>query len=263
MSYGFNHYDKKSYKESKKRRKQALVAAETGRILPFDVVKRKIILIVFSAVVLISIIVGCIAFAVYFSNNAYSDKNEVYTKDNTELLRIVNKSNVLPNDYVPALKEVNSVKVNSAMYDDLLALISKAEQQGITLKVKTGYVSFDEQQKQYENKLNELLKDDEYTLVRAEATAQKLVPKGGESEFQTGLLVDFDLSDDNSSSFVERNCLNYGFILRYPKSKIGVTGVEYKSSVYRYVGIENAVNMRSFDMSLEEYNEYLANQRLE
>ena len=87
------------------------------------------------------------------------------------------------------------------------------------------------------------------------------MPKGGCSEAQTGLLIGFDVADKKTSAFIERECINYGFVQRYPKDKEDVTKISESKTLYRYVGIENAKKMRSFNMCLEEYSEYVSLQK--
>lgn len=262
MSYGLTPYDKQRYKESKQRRKQALIAAETGRILPYGTKKRKAVLI---TVVFIAVaVVGVVAFLTLKGfEQDQTEKNPVnsYQQYNDEdLLRVVNRQNPLESDFVPELKKVDGMSVNAIAYDSLVQMCKTANEQGIELKVIKGYVSYDMQKTEYENKLSELLADPEYTQVRAEAAAGKLVPKAGESEYQTGLLVKFDLNDSKTKAFVELNCVDNGFIQRYPKSKETETMLTADYSVYRFVGKENAVKMRSYNMSLEEYRLYLSQQ---
>ena len=143
------------------------------------------------------------------------------------------------------------------MYEQLENMIDDAQKQGIELTVTQAYVSYDEQAKLYQQKLTELMNSYNYTEVRAEAEARKLVPMAGESEFQTGMLIRFDVSDSKVSSYLERNCVKYGFILRFPEDKESITLITAGNSVYRYVGKVNAVNMRSYNMCLEEYCDYL------
>lgn len=261
MSYGLTPYDKKSYKESKKRRKQALRAAETGRILPYGTIKRRVIAIICVVLVVLAVIWGAYALILYFSDNSGSSVSQSQEQYSEELLNVVNKASPLESDYVPELKKYNAYEVNAIMFQDLTKMADEAEKQGTELKIRTAYISYEDQQKLYEQKLSELLEDPDYTEVRAQADAQKSVPKGGESEFQTGLLIDFDLSDSKTAAFIERSCVNYGFILRYPQDKEDITRMSYRNSVYRYVGNENAVSMRSYNMCLEEYVDYLETQK--
>jgi len=260
MSYGLTPYDKKSYKESKRRRKQALKADKTGKIQPYGTARKKII-IIFVVIALLAVAICCI----------YNLSNQDNVSDNTiqetavnqeELLVMVNRQNPLEEDFVPELTEINGFQVNSIAYEDTLKLLEKAEQDGITLKMKSVYISYKEQKMLYKNKFEEFLSNPDYTKVRAEAMAQKYVPKAGCSEAQTGLLIDFDITDINTRAFIERNCVNFGYILRYPQDKEDVTHLYPSETVYRYVGKDNAIKMRSFGMCLEEYNEYLDLQTL-
>lgn len=179
---------------------------------------------------------------------------------NTQLLMIVNRQTPLLMDYVPELEEYDGVKVNSVCRDDLHSLMESAEADGVKLGIKTGYVSYEQQEKLYKAKLEEYTSDGDYTSVRAEAEARKLVPKAGESEAQTGLLIEFELPDDRTRAYLERSCVRFGFIQRYPKDSETTTFMAESKTLYRYVGEENALKIRSFGMTLEEYTEYLDKQ---
>ena len=50
---------------------------------------------------------------------------------------------------------------------------------------------------------------------------------------------------------------DYGFILRYPKGKEEITGIQYESWHFRYVGEEHARFMELHDLVLEEYIELI------
>ena len=53
------------------------------------------------------------------------------------------------------------------------------------------------------------------------------------------------------------NSYKYGFILRYPTNKKDITGVNYEPWHYRYVGKENALQIKKLNVCLEEYIEIL------
>lgn len=262
MSYGLTPYDKKRYRDSKRRRRQAAKAAKTGRILPFSTARRRLVIAITAVVVVAGVSVGG-----YFAYNAFADKTEpksaqqIEQEQSEELLRVVNSSNQLSADYLPKLKTYGNFKVNSLAENNLENFCDKAKESGIEIKLVSAYVSFDEQEKLYNEKLSEFLSNPDYTEVRAQAAAQKLVPKGGCSEVQTGLLIGFDMTDEKTSAFIERECINFGFVQRYPKDKEDITKMSENKTLYRYVGIENAKKMRSFNMSLEEYSEYSALQK--
>ncbi|WP_294466595.1 M15 family metallopeptidase [uncultured Ruminococcus sp.] len=262
MSYGLTPYDKKRYRDSKRRRRQAAKASKTGRILPFSTARRRLVIAIAVVVIVIGASVGG-----YFVYNAFADKTETKSaqqleqEQSEELLRVVNSTNPLSADYVPKLKSCGDFKVNSLAENKLENFCNKAKESGIEINLVSAYVSFDEQENLYSEKLSEFLANPDYTEVRAQAAAQKLVPRGGCSEAQTGLLIGFDMTDEKTVAFIERECINFGFVQRYPKDKEDVTKMSENKRLYRYVGIENAKKMRSFNMSLEEYSEYVSLQK--
>lgn len=86
----------------------------------------------------------------------------------------------------------------------------------------------------------------------------------GTSEHQTGLCVDFvstTLGDVLDESFEDtavfdwlaENAYKFGFILRYPKDKVEITGYTYEPWHYRFVGREAATDIHFSGLSLEEY----------
>ncbi|MCH5297894.1 MAG: M15 family metallopeptidase [Ruminococcus sp.] len=257
MSGCLTPYDKKAYRESKRRRKQALKADKTGRIMPFSTTKRRIIIAIsITVTIFVTAVCGYFLFA-YFNDVEGTNAQYVSEFEEKELLMIVSQSNPLDDSYVPHLENFEGYKINTLMLDSLKEMYDDANSEGINLKIINAYIPFDTQQEMYEQKLEELLSNSDYTLVRAESEANRTVPKGGNSEFQTGLLVDFDINDAKVSAWLELNCVKYGFILRYPEGSEDVCNHTVSNSIYRYVGRENAVNMRSYNMILEDYNLYL------
>ena len=262
MSYGLTPYDKKRYRDSKRRRRQAAKASKTGRILPFSTARRRLVIAISVAVIIVGLALGG-----YFAYNAFADKAEsksvqqIEQEQSEEFLRVVNSSNPLSDDYVPKLKSYGRFKVNSLAENNLKNFCNKAKESGVDIRLVSAYISFDEQEKLYSEKLSKYLANPDYTEVRAQAAVQKLVPKGGCSEAQTGLLVGFDTSDEKTVAFIERECINFGFVQRYTKDKEDITKMSENETLYRYVGIDNAKKMRSFNMSLEEYSEYIVVQK--
>ena len=262
MSYGLTPYDKKRYRDSKRRRRQAAKAAKTGRILPFSTARRRLVI----AIAVIILVAG-LSVGGYFAYNAFADNTQPKSaqqfeqEQSEELLRVVNSSNPLSADYVPKLTSCGDFKVNSFAENNLENFCNKAKESGVEINLVSAYVSFDEQEKLYNEKLSEFLANPDYTEVRAQAAAQKLVPKGGCSEAQTGLLIGFDMTDEKTSAFIERECINFGFVQRYTKDKEDITKMSENKTLFRYVGIDNAKKMRSFNMCLEEYSQYVTLQK--
>ena len=67
----------------------------------------------------------------------------------------------------------------------------------------------------------------------------------------------YDLELDAAYDWLYKNCHKYGFVVRYPKGKEAVTGIEDYSYYFRYVGVAHATYMQKEDLCLEEYLETL------
>ena len=82
------------------------------------------------------------------------------------------------------------------------------------------------------------------------------------SEHATGLALDivaldYQLLDDGQertaeNKWLKENAWRYGFILRYPAGREDVTGIDYESWHFRYVGKEAAEYMYGQGLLLEE-----------
>lgn len=93
--------------------------------------------------------------------------------------------------------------------------------------------------------------------------------KGGYSEYHTGLNFDLGIFPEGENSYyytpdgdyawINDNCANYGFILRYPKDKEDKTGMDSSTYKFRYVGVPHALYMKENDLCLEEYINELKN----
>ena len=176
-----------------------------------------------------------------------------------ELLRIVNESDPLDKDYVPELVKVNGVEVNALAEDNLTEMLNAAKSQGVTLMLKSGYISYDEQAKLHKATYEKLKKSGNYSQIKAEAEAKKICPPEGCSECQTGFLLEFDSPKGSDAyKWLVKYCVNYGFILRYPEAKESETGISFNPNLYRYVGKDSAQNIRRYDMSLEEYATHIS-----
>ena len=257
---GLSPYDKKSYKESKRRRRQALLEGETGYIIPYKRSKKPLVVIV--SVILALAIAAAVVIPWLVSRQKTEEAHKAsLSLTDEELLQVVDRSHPLEQGDVPELSEVSGVQVNAAIAPQLTDFLSAAGQQKTTLTIKQGYVSFANQQKLYEANLAKYNDNPDYTPVRAQAAAQSVVPEAGCSESQTGLCVEFDISDPLAKEFLERECIHYGFVLRYPAEKQDTTHMQANNALYRYVGKEHAEKMRSFGMCLEEYAAYIAAQQ--
>ena len=174
-------------------------------------------------------------------------------------LILVNKFNYLSEDFVPsditnislsysysgneAIKEVNDAYVEMA---------KNAKKDGITLLVNSSYRDYKEQDEIYK----------EFYLKEGVSYADKYAARAGYSEHQTGLCLDiFTSGHSTTKNFEESDAYNwlinnsykYGFILRYPKGKEYLTGYEYESWHYRYLGVDTATKVFESNLTYDEY----------
>jgi len=56
--------------------------------------------------------------------------------------------------------------------------------------------------------------------------------------------------------WLQEHAHEYGFILRYPKDKEFITGYNYESWHYRYVGEEIAKEIKELGITFDEYYAY-------
>ena len=179
-------------------------------------------------------------------------------------LVLVNSLHMLPPDYEVSLTEAGGVMVEKRIADALLEMQRAAKEDGVGLKLSKGYVSAQEQEKLYQKRVKELTSSG-YSQVKAEAAAQNTVERGGYSEYQTGLAVEFSAGKSGFEKSGEYKWLiehgvDYGFVERFPKNKESTTGKTAEPGHFRYVGEENAKRMRQMGMCLEEYTAYLDSQ---
>lgn len=177
---------------------------------------------------------------------------------------LINAKNANENKFPPCLEFYEGIKCDKSIIKDLNAMLTSARDNGFNLKLKSGYISADDLNRVYEEKVKYLMECENYTQVRAEDRAQKMVSNAKYSEYTTGLLVDIvtsesdeNFQDSDDYRWLLRNCADYGFILRYPKNKESKTGRDYSASCFRYVGKDMAKKMRSLSKCLEEYCKYL------
>ncbi|MBR3971443.1 MAG: M15 family metallopeptidase [Ruminococcus sp.] len=186
--------------------------------------------------------------------------NESVAQQEEDLLLIVNDTYPLDSNYKPSLVPFGSIKVAKIAFDDLDDLISAAAGDGVSLTVTAGYISYDEQAKLYEETFARLKKENNYSEIKAESETKRICPVAGCSESQTGLLITFstdekgDFAKTKAGKWLLDNSIDFGFVLRYPEDEEESTGRRYEAAVYRYVGRDNALKMRAYDMTFERFS---------
>ena len=192
----------------------------------------------------------------------------VSSPDDWNLL-LVNPWNKLPENYVMEQRRLaNGLTVDARIYDDLNAMLIDCWGAGLHPVVCSAYRSQATQQRLYNNKIARL-RAAGYGWNSAVKEAGRWVAAPGTSEHQTGMALDivsykYQLLTEKQAETAEQqwlmeHCWEYGFILRYPKEKTGVTGIGYEPWHYRYVGRAAAAAMKESGQCLEEYLETLRN----
>ncbi len=179
--------------------------------------------------------------------------NTKETNVNEGIKMLVNKFHYLKNDYLPDdivpisnwyAYEGHSTK--KEVYDKYVSMWKAADQQGLRLLVNSSYRTFEDQQNEYD------MSNDDYAS------------RPGFSEHQTGLALDIvtdniignEFENTDEFKWLQENAHLYGFILRYPKDKEYITGYNYESWHYRYVGKDLATKVKESGLTYDEYYAY-------
>lgn len=178
-------------------------------------------------------------------------------------LILVNGAHPLPEDFeIPELTQLrNGQAIDSRAYPPLQRMMDAARAEGLQPLICSSFRTWDKQEELFANKVQSYLNQG-YAQTEAEEKAAYWVARPGTSEHQAGLAV--DIVDVNHQSLDEQqetpvqqwlmeHCAEYGFILRYPADKSGLTGVGYEPWHYRYAGEAAAKEIMEQGICLEEY----------
>ena len=170
---------------------------------------------------------------------------------------LVNRDHPLPEGWEDALRQHltpvrnamgETYSLESRTAERFLALREALLAEGIRIELTSGFRSVGMQA--------ELVRSLQQTYGPAYAATYAAAP--GCSEHHTGLAADFQLMGAGGGDVMARlraTLPEYGFILRYPPGKEGVTGVASEPWHLRYVGLLAARVICDGDLTLEEYLE--------
>ena len=179
---------------------------------------------------------------------------------------LVNKNNKLPDDYEVVLKTLpdRTNKAAEEAYQPMCDMLKAARKDDMILEVCSSYRSVERQKELFEEDMRALVRRGYSYLDAYDEVARETMPPGY-SEHSTGLAFDIVALDyqmlDQKQETTEENqwlrehCAEYGFILRYPKDKEDITGIDYESWHFRYVGVEIAEYIMESGITLEEFLE--------
>lgn len=235
--------------------------------------RNRTVLILFTIVILLaiglSLSISKGLFGFHNGQDQDSENDKLRTQALTEakqqgLLILVNKEHPVGQDYKPndltPMKYFVPDRSSSTRFmraDAVTAfnqLVEKAAQDGIDLKMTTAYRSYGFQKILFDN----------YVSQSGEAAANRFSAKPGQSEHQTGLAVDVsssainyqlteDFGETTEGKWLAAHAHDFGFIIRYPKDKEGITGYLYEPWHIRYVGLFVAKDIYNQGLTLEEY----------
>jgi poly-gamma-glutamate synthesis protein (capsule biosynthesis protein) len=133
-------------------------------------------------------------------------------------------------------------------------MAEKAKEDGVTIKVSSGFRSYSTQKGLFENALK----------ITGEATSVS-VAKPGYSEHQLGTTMDITGASINYNSangrfdktpedlWLRENAYLYGFVQSYPEGKESITGYKYEPWHYRYLGTELAEKIKDSKLTTTEF----------
>lgn len=162
--------------------------------------------------------------------------------------------------------------IDTRINDAYKAMYEHAKSDGITLYIKTGYRSIEQQLVLYTFSIQKYMEQG-YSREDAIIKTEQDMAKPGHSEHHTGLGLDIispsyhmevfyldeRFAQTTEYAWLMQNAVNYGFVLRYPADKTDITKVSYEPWHFRYVGVEHAAYMAANNLCLEEYIQVLAN----
>lgn len=171
---------------------------------------------------------------------------------------LVNKYLYLDENYVPEQLESIStqysrsgMKLVHSAKDAFENMAKAALDDGMKIIAMSSYRGYDYQVNLYNR----------YVTSDGVEAADTYSARPGFSEHQTGLCVDIydgvvdytNFEQSKSFHWMQENAHKYGFILRYPKDMEHITGYQYESWHYRYVGEKIATYIYKNNITFDEY----------
>ena len=200
-------------------------------------------------------------------NSNLSSENGKFSKDDWNLL-LVNKQHPVPEEHTFELGTIaGAMKCDARILPELFAMLQAAKDDGVYLAVCSPYRDISRQEILFNRKIK-MHMGNGYSYLEAYKKASQIVTVPGASEHQIGLALDI-ISDDYTSldegfantkagKWLKEHSKEFGFILRYPKGKEYITGIDYEPWHFRYVGKDAATIIMDNGITLEEFVESIS-----
>ncbi len=183
-------------------------------------------------------------------------------RDGDYLLALVTKETTLKSNYSPGdLRQIPShmnpsyeMYLRSEALEHLEKLYQAAEEDGVTLSIRSAYRSYETQKWTFQD----------YASRHGEEEANRFSARPGQSEHQLGTTVDFggtaydwspEFANTEQGRWLAENAYKYGFAMSYPEGKEHITGYIFEPWHYRYIGVDEAVAWKESGKTLREYLE--------
>lgn len=181
--------------------------------------------------------------------NQYSTGNLILINRETKLQADPTNLSPIPVDLSTNVLVDSEYLVHHELIEQLKKMFSAAAADGINhFKINSAYRTGALQQQLYEEN------GSAYALP------------SGYSEHQTGLSIDIGSTQGTmdkvkEGAWLAKNAADFGFILRYPENKRDVTGIAFEPWHFRYVGKPHSLIMAKEGLVLEEYLDYLREEK--
>lgn len=207
-----------------------------------------------------------------FQSNNKAQKDPVghqptgFSKDDWKLV-LINKQHPVPEHYEFTLGTIKGkMQCDERIIEDLWSMLHGAKKDGVNLVICSPYRDMERQEMLFNRKVTRYMNKG-MSYMDAYKLAGQTVTVPGASEHQIGLALDIvsdsyteldaGFGDTQAGKWLVKNCAKYGFILRYPKGKEYITGIEYEPWHFRYVGTDAATVIMDSGITLEEFWEDL------
>lgn len=185
------------------------------------------------------------------------------------MLRVVDKQRGLPADYRPtdlqaidaqwAVPGFAGASMRAAAAGPMAQMLAAAQAQGIELRIRSSFRSYDEQARTFQFWIDQL----------GEAQARRESAPPGNSEHQLGTTADVisrsvgwelvtAFGDTREGKWLAARAAEYGFAISYPPDGEAITGYIYEPWHVRYVGTGCAAEWQASGLVLVRFLERLA-----
>lgn len=203
------------------------------------------------------------------SGNTDIQEYTEFSRDDWKLI-LINKQHSIPDDYQVSLGKISTIKgtmyCDERIIDDYLDMLKAAKEDNVKLEITSPYRDTQRQEYLFNRKIKAYMARG-LSYIEAYQLSSQAVTVPGASEHQIGLALDIvtpayrnlneGFAETDAGLWLAENSYKYGFILRYPKGKEYITGIEYEPWHFRYVGVEAATVITERGITLEEFWEEL------